>query len=149
MVFNAFAQIDLWGVLAAAAFGFVFGGVYFGALVPKYYAISLGRETMPVAKLDILTVLGPFVCNIAMIVTTAAILRMIGIVSLTDALSLGLVIGVGYLLSMCMTIAINPNFPRPFYYTMVNAPYLLVSMLVTSAVLFLAVGALCAQAQAM
>ena len=137
MVFNAFAQISLWGVLASSAFGFVFGGVYYGALVPKYYAIALGRETMPAAKLDMLTILGPFVCNIVMIVTTAAIMRMIGVVSLADALSLGLVIGVGYLLAMCMTIAINPNFPRPFYYTVVNAPYFLVSMLVTSAVLFL------------
>ncbi|CAN7678436.1 DUF1761 domain-containing protein [Rhizobium sp. LjRoot30] len=137
MVFSAFAQISLWGVLAASAFGFVFGGVYFGALVPKYYAIALGREAMPAAKLDMLTILGPFVCNIVMIVTTSAIMRMIGIVSLTDALSLGLVIGVGYLLAMCMTIAINPNFPRPFYYTMVNAPYFLLSSLVTSAVLFL------------
>lgn len=54
-----------------------------------------------------------------------------------DALSLGFVIGVGYLLAMCMTIAINPNFPRPFYYTMVNANYFLVNILVTSAVLFL------------
>ncbi|MCF1475087.1 MULTISPECIES: DUF1761 domain-containing protein [Rhizobium/Agrobacterium group] len=137
MVFSAFAQISLWGVLAASAFGFVFGGVYFGALVPKYYAIALGRETMPVARPDMLTILGPFVCNIIMIVTTAALRRMIGVVSLTDALSLGLVIGVGYLLAMCMTIAINPNFPRPFYYTMVNAPYFLVSSLVMSAVLFL------------
>jgi hypothetical protein len=83
-----------------------------------------------------LTILGPFVCNIVTIVTTAAIIRMIGVASLADALSLGLVIGVGYLLAMCMTIAINPNFPRPFYYTLVNAPYFLVSSLVTSTVLF-------------
>ncbi|MCZ7866185.1 MULTISPECIES: DUF1761 domain-containing protein [Agrobacterium] len=137
MVFSAFAQISLWGVLAASAFGFVFGGVYFGALVPKYYAIALGRETMPAANVDMLTILGPFLCNVVMIVTTAAIMRMIGIVSLADALLLGLVIGVGYLLAMCMTIAINPNFPRPFYYTMVNAPYFLVGSLMTSAMLFL------------
>nr|WP_234689517.1 hypothetical protein [Allorhizobium ampelinum] len=71
-----------------------------------------------------------------MIVTTAAIMRMISVVSLADALSLGLMIGVGYLVAMCMTIAINPDFPRPFYYTLVNAPYFLVSSLVTSTVLF-------------
>ena len=137
MVFSAFAQISPWGVLAASTFGFLFGGVYFGALVPKYYAVALGRETMPAAKLDMLTILGPFVCNIVMIVTTAAIMRMIGVVYLADALSLGLVVGVGYLLAMCMTIAINPNFPRPFTYTMVNGPYFLFNSLVTSAVLFL------------
>jgi hypothetical protein len=137
MVFNAFAQINLWSVLAACAFGFVFGGVYFGALAPKYYAIALGRETVPAAKPDMLTILGPFVCNVVMIITTAAIMRMIGVASLTDALLLGLVIGVGYFLAMCMTIAINPNFPKPFFYTLVNAPYFLVGSLVTSALLFL------------
>jgi len=137
MIFNAFAQISLWGILAASAFGFVFGGLYFGALVPRYYAIALGREALPAARPDALTILGPFLCNVVMIVTTAAIMHMIGIASLTDALSLGLVIGVGYLLAMCMTIAINPNFPRPFFYTMVNAPYFLISSLVTTALLFL------------
>lgn len=137
MIFSAFAQISLWGVLAAAAFGFFFGGVYFGALAPRYYAIALGRETMPATRPDMLTILGPFACNVVMIVTTAAIMRMIGIDTLADALSFGLVVGVGYLLAMCMTIAINPNFPKPFYYTMVNAPYFLVSSLVTTALLFL------------
>lgn len=137
MIFSAFAQISLWGVLAASAFGFVFGGLYFGALAPRHYAVALGRETMPPAKPDILTILGPFICNVVMIVTTAAIMRMVGIASLTDALALGLVIGIGYLLAMCMTIAINPNFPRPFYYMMVNAPYFLVGSLVTTVGLFL------------
>ncbi|AQZ54415.1 DUF1761 domain-containing protein [Martelella mediterranea] len=137
MIFSAFAQISLWGILAAAAFGFVFGGLYFGGLVPRYYAIALGREALPAARPDALTILGPFLCNVVMIVTTAAIMRMIAIASLTDALSLGLVIGVGYLLAMCMTIAINPNFPRPFFYTMVNAPYFLISSLMTAALLFL------------
>ncbi|WP_417308712.1 DUF1761 family protein [Devosia sp.] len=137
MVFSAFAQISLWGVLAAAAFGFVFAGVYFGVLAPKHYAVALGREATPAAKPNMLTLFGPFVCNVIMIVTTAAIMRMIGIATLTDALALGLVIGVGYFLAMCMTVAINPNFPRPFFYTAVNAPYFLISSLVTTALLYL------------
>lgn len=137
MIFSAFSQISLWGVAAAAAFGFVFGGVYFGALVRKPYAAALGRGGMPEAKLGPLTILGPFLCNLVMIVTTAAVMRMIGVASLGDALALGLVIGVGYLLAMCMTIAINPNFPKPFAYTLVNGPYFITSSLATTALLFL------------
>ena len=137
MVFSAFAQISLWGVLAASAFGFVFGGVYFGALVPRPYARALGREPVPATRPNMLTILVPFACNVVMIVTTAAVMRMVGIATLADALAFGLVIGVGYLLSMCMTIAINPNFPRPFAYTLVNAPYFLISSLVTTTLLFL------------
>ena len=137
MIFTSFAQISLWGILAAAAFGFVFGGLYFGLLVPRPYARALGREGLPPAKLDTLTMVGPFLCTVVMIVTTAALMAMIGVSTLGEALSLGLVIGVGYLLPMCLTIAINPNFPRPFAYFAVNAPYFLVSLLVISALLYL------------
>tara|TARA_E500000305_G_scaffold70727_2_gene56604 strand:- start:4222 stop:4338 length:117 start_codon:yes stop_codon:yes gene_type:complete len=34
-----------------------------------------------------------------------------------------------------MMIAINPNFPKPFYYTALNAPYLPLSAVVCSAIL--------------
>lgn len=87
MIFSAFAQISLWGVLPASAFGFVFGGVYFGALIPKYNATALGREAQPAAKLGMLTILGPCLCNVGMIVTMAAIMRMNGGAARADALS--------------------------------------------------------------
>lgn len=47
----------------------------------------------------------------------------------------GALVGVGYILSTCMNIAINPNFPRQFLYTFINAPYFIVSSLMTSVIL--------------
>lgn len=137
MVLSALISINWWAILACAAAGFVIGGVYFGALTPKYYASALGREYRPGTPLSLLSMLGPFVCNVVMIVTTAAILGMVGPSSVGDALALGLLIGVGYLIAMCMTIAINPNFPKPFSYTLINAPYFLLNSLVTCTILFL------------
>jgi len=136
MFLNAIGATNLWAIFAAAAANFLIAGVYFGALTPKYYEIALGREGLPPNKPTALVILGPFLCNLVMIISTAAIMELVGIKTAGDALSLGELIGVGYLLPMCMTIAINPNFPRPFYYTVLNAPYFLVSTLVTSALLF-------------
>jgi hypothetical protein len=137
MILNAMSATSLWNILAAAAACFVIAGVYFGALTPKYYAIALGRQNLPPEKPSALVILGPFLCNLVMIVTTATLMRMVAIQTLSDALALGALVAIGYMLAMCMMIAINPNFPKPFYYTVLNAPFLLLNSLVTCTILFL------------
>lgn len=127
MIPTAIASINIWGVLVAAAFAFVFGGVYYGVLTPKFYAVAMGREGEPDANLSPLSIAGPFLCNLVMIVATAILLQMTGTEEIAQAIALGLLVAIGYLLPMCMMIAINPNFPKPFYYTALNAPQLLVS----------------------
>ncbi len=137
MISTALTSLNIWGVLAAAAFAFVFGGVYFGALIPKHYAAAMGREGEPPARPSLLLILGPFLCNVVMIVATAILLRITGTTTVAAAVALGLLIAIGFLLPMCMMIAINPNFPRPFYYTALNAPYLLLGAVVYAAILTL------------
>lgn len=127
MISTAIASINIWGVLVAAAFAFVAGGVYYGVLTPKFYAVAMGREGEPPAKPSTLFIVGPFLCNVVMILSTAILLQMTGTEALAQAVALGFLVAIGYLLPMCMMIAINPNFPKPFYYTALNAPYLLVS----------------------
>lgn len=129
------AQINIWAVIVASIVGFIFAGVYFGVLTPKYYAFALGREKQPAMAPSMLFILGPFICNTIMIVTTALLMQMLPGKSFNDALALGAMIGMGYLWPMCMTIAINPNFPRPFWYMLVNAPYFLVSIFMTCSIL--------------
>ena len=97
----------------------------------------MGREGEPPPAPSPLLILGPFLCNVVMIVTTAILLRMTGMETFAHAVALGLLIAIGFLLPMCMMIAINPNFPRPFYYTALNAPYLLTSAVVYAAILTL------------
>lgn len=137
MISTAIASINIWGVLVAAAFAFVSGGVYYGALTPKFYAVAMGREGEPPAKPSPLFIVGPFLCNVVMIVATAILLQMTGTEALAQAVPLGFLVAIGYLLPMCMMIAINPNFPKPFYYTALNAPYLLVSGVMYAVILTL------------
>ncbi|MCW1931770.1 DUF1761 domain-containing protein [Pararhodobacter zhoushanensis] len=137
MISTAIAAINLWGVLAAAAFAFVFGGVYFGMLTPKRYAVAMGRAGEPAASPSPLFIVGPFVCNVVMIIATAILVQATGTATFAQAVVLGLVVAIGYLLPMCMMIAINPNFPKPFYYTALNAPYLLISGMMYAVILTL------------
>ena len=45
------------------------------------------------------------------------------------------IVGVGYLAANTVTIAINPNFPRPLLYAAISGSYNLVGSLAVSAIL--------------
>lgn len=135
MITTALASVNIRGVLAAAVFAFVFGGVYFCVLTTRHYAVAMGREGQAPARPSPLMIFGPFLCNMVMIVAIAVLLRLTGRETLGQATALGLLVAIGLLLPMCMMIAINPNFPRPFYYTALNAPYLLASAVIYALIL--------------
>lgn len=135
MIITAFASVNIWGVLAASVFAFVFGGVYFGVLTTRQYAVAMGREGQTPARPSPLMILGPFLCNVVMIGSIAVLLRLTSTDKLGQGTALGLLVAIGLLLPMCMMIAINPNSPRPCHYTALNAPYLLASAVVYALIL--------------
>ena len=128
-------EINFLAVLAALVPSFILGGVWFGVVVAKLYVVALGREALPPQKPAPIFIFGPVVCNLFAVVTSAILLKMLQIDSIPGALAFGALVGIGYILSTCMNIAINPNFPRPFMYTLINAPYFLASSLMTSVIL--------------
>lgn len=131
----AVSHINWLAVLAASIAQFILGGVWFAGLVGKHYAAALGIADRPPQKPGLLFLAGPFVCGAVTIITTAILLRALGITLYGDALALGALVGVGYLVPMTVNIAINPLFPRPFYYALLNAPFFIVSSLVSCAIL--------------
>ena len=134
-MFNVFGDINYLAVVLATVVVAVFAGVYFAVLVPRYYAVALGRQDAPAPAQSLLTNLGPVVCILLTTVASAVLLRALHVTTAADALAFGLVVGIGYLTAMTFQIAINPNFPRPLYYGAVNAPFFVVSSLVTSLIL--------------
>ena len=69
--------------------------------------------------------------------TSAVLLRALHVTSIGDAIAFGLIVGVGYLAAMTVQIAINPNFPRPFFYAVLNAPFFIVTSIITALLLTL------------
>ncbi|QWS33033.1 hypothetical protein [Curtobacterium aetherium] len=47
------------------------------------------------------------------------------------------IVSIGYLVAQTLNIAINPNFPRPLLYTLINAPYFIVCAVVATIILTL------------
>lgn len=131
-----FASDVHWlGVLAAAVAHFVLGAAWFMGLVAKPYQRALGRNDPPGAKPSPLMIVGPALCSLVLITTSAMFLKALSIATIGDAIGLGVFIGLGYLAPMVMVIAINPNFSRPFLYTAINAPYFVLGSVLSCVIL--------------
>jgi hypothetical protein len=132
---NALMQLNWLAVLTASASHFVLGGVWFAGLMARHYSAALGIADRPPQKPGAMFLIGPFLCSAMTIATTAVLLLALGITNYGDALMLGAFVGVGYLAAMTMNIAINPLFPRPFAYALVNAPFFVIGSLMSCVIL--------------
>lgn len=132
---EAVSHVNWLAVLAASVAHFVLAGVWFGALFARPYAVALGIADRPPQRPAPLFLIGPFACGVVTIATTAVLLRALQIETYGAALSLGALVGVGYLAAMTLTIAINPLFPHPFRYALVNAPLFVIGSLLACVIL--------------
>ncbi len=132
---QALSHVNWLAVLAASVAHFVLGGIWFAALFGKQYFAALGIADRPPQKPGVIFIIGPFVCGAVTIAMTAILLHALGVTTYGDALTLGLLVGVGYLSAMTLNIAINPLFPRPFAYALINAPMFVIGSLMASAIL--------------
>ena len=132
---EAITHVNWLGVISASVAHFLLAGLWFAAVFGKQYAKALGISDRPPQKPTAIFMIGPFACGAVTISTTAVLLRALSITDYGDALALGALVGVGYLAAMTLNIAINPLFPQPFAYTLVNAPMFVIGSLMTSAIL--------------
>lgn len=132
---NQLTQINWPSILAATVANSMFGAAWFMGIVGKRYAIALGRNDLVDQKPSALAIVGPMACGAVVAVTDAILLRSLGITTYGAALFFGALTGVGYLAAQTVNIGINPNFPRPFYYSALNAPYFLLGNLVSCAII--------------
>lgn len=128
-------EMNWLGVLVATIVLFILGGVWFTILFGKAYFASLGREFDPKSKPQLLFIVGPLVCSLITIITSAILINALNIVTMENAFIFGLVVGFGYLVSTMTNIAINPNMPYPMKYALVNAPYFLLSSVIGSLII--------------
>lgn len=134
-MFDVLSTIDWIAVATSTAVLTVLAGLYFGAVVPKLYLAALERAGEPAPDAGALTYAGPLACNLVMVLASATLMAALGVDTVSDALVFGAIVGVGYLVPMTFTIAINPNFPRPLFYGAVNAPYFVIGSLVTALII--------------
>lgn len=132
---DAFSNVNPLAVLAAVLAHFFLGAAWYMGLIGKRYGVALGRTDLDGQRPSPLALAGPLACSAIVISTTAILLQALAITRLMDAALFGLFVGLGYLSPMVMNIAINPNFPRPFFYTLLNAPFFVLGSVVASGLL--------------
>ena len=132
---HEFGAFPWLGVLVAAVASFAMGGVWFAVLFAKPYARALGRDNSPPEKPAPIFLIGPFACGLVVAITGAVLLPLLHIDSAGGAAALGALVGLGYLGSTALNVAINPNMPRPLLYALVNVPYFFLSSIVIHTVL--------------
>jgi hypothetical protein len=130
-------EINWLAVLAATVVFAVLGGVYFTVVVRKPYAIALGNEGRELPKPGPIFIFGPLISSLFVVITSALLLRALDITAVGDGIVFGLVVAIGYLVAQTLIIAINPNFPKPLLYTVINAPYFIVCTVAASIILTL------------
>ncbi|WP_037181143.1 DUF1761 domain-containing protein [Rhodococcoides fascians] len=136
-MFDVLTDINWLAVLAAFVASAVIAGVYFPVLIAKPYIVVLGRENAREPESSLVRNLGPVVCILATTITSAVLITALDITAVGDAVVFGLLVGIGYLTAMTFQIALNPNFPRPLYYGVLNAPFFIITSVLTSVIIVL------------
>ncbi|MFI9638511.1 DUF1761 domain-containing protein [Micromonospora sp. NPDC051925] len=134
-MFDVLGDLNWLGALVGFIALSLLGGLWFVALFPKAYNRSLGRDANAKAPSTLLFFAGPPLAGLIITLTSAVLFAALNIDTYGDALLFGLVVGVGYLAANTVTIAINPNFPRPLLYAAISGSYNLVGSLIVSTIL--------------
>ncbi|WP_436535309.1 DUF1761 domain-containing protein [Actinoplanes sp. HUAS TT8] len=134
-MFDVLGDLNWIGIAAGFVAFTLLGGLWFAALFPKAYNRSLGRD--PGAKPDPspLFFAGPALTSLVITVTSAVLSAALKIDSLGEAVTFGLIVGVGYLAANTVNIAINPNFPRPLLYAAISGSYNLLGSVIVAVLL--------------
>ncbi|MFY0663891.1 MAG: DUF1761 domain-containing protein [Natronospirillum sp.] len=129
-------QLNPFAVFAAFFLYCMLGALWFAVFFKKQYMEALGwgsdRE-LPQAPIFIV---GPAICTLMVTVASAILLKALNVETFGELLEFTALVGFGYLVANTLNIAINPNMPRPIYYTIITGCYHLVGISIATTILY-------------
>lgn len=128
------AKLNWLSILLAFFAYFMLGYVWYTLLFPKQYKISLGRSNEALPNKPVF-IAGPAICTAVYVITSAVLIYTLNIHSFSGAIEFSLIIGIGFLVANTVNIAINPNFPRPFYYSLITGAYHLSGIIIANTII--------------
>lgn len=135
-MFYILSSINWLSVLIAFFAYFFLGAFWYMFLFPKPYRISLGRDPEINTSQSPIFIWGPGICALITTITCAVLLNWLDVHSYAEVFMFIGIIGIGFLFTNTVNIAINPNIPRPFYYGLITGTYHLISMVIVNMILF-------------
>jgi len=128
-------SLNWLGILLAFLAYFILGALWFTFFFSRSYKISLGRDGQILQNTAPIFIIGPGLCALIITITTAILLQVLNLPGTAEALQLGGLIGLGYLVANTVNIAINPNIPRPILYGIITGTYHLIGILLVCYIL--------------
>ena len=122
-MFAIVSEMNWWAVLLATLVYFILGALWFTPLFGRYYDLALGFDRQKDYKWPAIYYISPFVNSLVVSIATSMLVYLLKIELLADAVSLGLIVGIGYAGAISFNNAVNPVTPRPLLYGMVTGAY--------------------------
>lgn len=129
------SEVNWLGVLVALIAYSALGALWFTLLFKKQYAKSLGKEHEKLQNSTPIFFIGPAICSLLIIIVSALLMHALEINSFVKAIEFALIIGIGYLFSNTVNIAINPNMPKPIPYGLISGFFHLTGILIVCTIL--------------
>jgi hypothetical protein len=136
-------SLDLAGlnwpaVLVGAVVYFVIGALWFAPQVfGKPWMAAIGwDESRPRPEMNPVSYAGPAIFYLVSAIATTLLARATGTDNLTEGITLGLVVGLGYALVVTATDAVfDPNKPKPWNWFAISGSYHVVSLVLVGAII--------------
>lgn len=123
-------------ILAGGFAYFMLGALWFTPLFGKQWDSAVGFIRPIGWTPSAVYYVGPLAGCLIATSAIAVLQRTIQPISLLDALLLGLIVGLGFGVTITAVNAIAPNMPRPGLYAAVTGSYHLTGLMLTSAILY-------------
>ncbi|MDF2963791.1 MAG: hypothetical protein K0S39_5526 [Paenibacillus sp.] len=135
-MFDVVSELNWLAIILATLAYFVLGAVWFTPLFGAQYDKALDTKRSKNQKWPMLYYIGPFISAFVTTVATAFLVYVLNILQVSDAVLLGLILGIGYAMSVSFNNAINPKTPRPLLYGAVTGSYHVVGIMIVAAIVF-------------
>ncbi len=136
MIFS-FVDINWLAVALATIVYFLLGGLWFSPFVfGKFWEDAIGFDRPAGWKETKLYYIGPFLGCLSASVAIAILMQALDIHSITEAVILGLLAGLGFSAPVSFVNAITPKMSKPLLYGLVTGTYHLLGIVIASVLIY-------------
>jgi len=136
-MFDVISDLNWLGIVLATVAYFILGALWFTPLFGALYDKAMGFSRPKKYKWGMIYYVMPAVSAFMVSLTTGALTEALALVELSDAIILGIVVGIGYTGAVSFNNAVNPKTPRPLLYGAVTGSYHLVGAILVSIIIIL------------
>lgn len=136
-MFDVLSNINWLAVIVAGIVYYMLGGFWFSAAAfQKVWDKAIGFDRPKDWKPTPIYYTTPLIGCLLSSVAVAILSKALGIISLTDALTLGLIAGVGFAAAITYTNAITPKTPRPLLFGALVGVYHAIGVMLVAAIVY-------------